>query len=102
MSRSRLVATLVGSGIALLGLAAASARSEEGVGLVAMAAGCAVILFNKQFTRLSLSERSGHSHHEFSEFQEKLGRLLAVVVGLGFVAWGVLMLLGIWEIRGWN
>jgi multisubunit Na+/H+ antiporter MnhB subunit len=102
MSRSRLITTIASAALVLLLLAETSARNEETVGLLDMVLGCAVIVFNKQLTRQALNERSERSGHEYDERQEKLERLVAVVVGLGFVALGASMLLGIGHIKGWN
>ncbi len=101
MSRPRLIMMLASATLALLTLAASYARNEEAVGFLSMVAGCALIVLNKQFTHEALSERNVRSSYEY-RLQEKLGRVLAVIVGLGFVAWGAWMLLGIGHIRGWN
>lgn len=102
MSRWSLIATIVMGVITLLGLAAASARNEEGVGLLAIVVGCALVAFRKPFAREIIRDRNQRSGYNLGEREEKFGRYLIVVGGLCCVAWGALMLLGIWEIRGWN
>lgn len=86
----------------LLSFLAAMARDEAATAIFAILIGCAVVVFNKQFTQDALAVRRRRSGREQAAWEEKISRIVAVVCGIGFVVWGGALLLGFGHIRGWN
>ena len=73
---------------------AAMTGSEATEDILLMLAGCAVAVFNKQFTQDALQARWWRFGREQGAWEEPFGRILAVVIGIGFVGGGGAMLLG--------
>jgi hypothetical protein len=72
---------------------AAMTGSEATEDILIMLVGCAVTVFNKQFAQ-DLQARRWRFGREQGAWEETFGRILAVVIGIGFVGMGGAMLLG--------
>jgi uncharacterized membrane protein YhiD involved in acid resistance len=73
---------------------AAMTGSEATTDILFMLVGCAFTIFNKQFAQDTLQAQRWRFGREQDAWEEPFGRILAVVVGIGFVGMGGAMLLG--------
>ena len=94
MPRSRLIARIAIIVPLVLCFPAAMTGSEATDDILLMLVGCAVAVFNKQFTQDALQAQRRRFGREQGAWEEPFGRILAVVVGIGFVGMGEAMLLG--------
>jgi hypothetical protein len=101
MYRARLIQASVIAAFVLL-LIISTGTSLRAVGLLVAFLCFAVVAFNKQISLHILSERSHYSRCEYSDLHRRLGRIMVVGVGLRSIGWGVPLMLGLEEIRGWN
>ncbi len=65
----------------------------NGAALVAI--GCALIIFRKPFTKISVGFQNSVFHFHFGEKDIMLGYWLVPIFGLVFIVGGILVLLGI-------
>lgn len=63
------------------------------IGLVAIAVGCAIIIFRKKFVRYGVSFQNKMFGFHFGEREIKAGDRSAPVIGLAFIALGTFTLL---------
>jgi len=73
---------------------AAMTGSEAAEAILIVLVGCAITVFNKQFVQDTLEARRRRSARTQAAWEEPYSRIVAVVIGSGFVLMGGAMLLG--------
>jgi hypothetical protein len=94
MPRARLIARIAIVVPMVLLFPAAMTGSQATEDILIVLVGCALTVFNKQFSQDVLEARRRRSGREQGAWEETFGRILAVVIGIGFVGMGGAMLLG--------
>ncbi len=69
------------------------------LGLFAICIGCLLIFFRKAYARYVIREQNRIWGFKFGETQVKISEIVAILVGTGFIFWGIMVASGMGRLR---